>query len=51
MSKRQAHPIACSLPKFVKITNENGETEIVLGFPTFLFEVIEMIKTDQVRID
>ena len=49
--RKQTHPIACSIPKLVKIKYANGKVENVIAYPAYLFEVIELVKADQVKMD
>ena len=51
MAKKQTHPIACSIPKIVKIHNADGKKTKVVAFPAFLFEVVELLKHDMVKTD
>ena len=48
---KQRHPIACSQPKFVKVKSADGKTQKVLGFPAFIFDVVELVKADKVKTD
>ena len=48
---KQQHPIACVIPKIVKIRNVHGEKEEIVAFPAFLFEVVEKFLADEIRTE
>ena len=51
MKMKQTHPIACSIPKVVTVRKSNGKKEKVVAYPTFLFEVVEKLKANQIQIN
>ena len=51
MTKMQDHPVACSIPKIVKIRNADGKKVKIVAFPAYLFEVVELLKEDKIQTE